>query len=89
MKKLVLITSIGCFVYFLSLILLFIIGLYFDETFAQVVQFFTELLTIPMALLTLFLFVFTLIKIIKKEKEYLFSFVFNLLTVLMSVFMTI
>ncbi len=47
------------------------------------VSFFGELLTIPLILFVLFMFTFSLIKVIKKDNSFRLIFIINLITIVL------
>lgn len=84
MSKAVLIISIACLIFLLSLQIL-----YYISYSNQIIQIFGELLTIPAMLFVVFAFFFSLINILRKKKEYYLVFGINILTILISVAATV
>jgi len=84
MSKAVLIISIACLIFLLSLQIL-----YYISYSNQIIQIFGELLTIPAMLFVVFAFFFSLINILRKKKEYYLVFGINILTILISVTATV
>ncbi|WP_210150773.1 hypothetical protein [Chryseobacterium scophthalmum] len=84
MSKAVLIISIACLMFLLSLQIL-----YYISYSNQIIQVFVELFTIPAMLFVVFAFFFSLINIFRKKKEYYLIFGINIFTILISVIATI
>ena len=84
MSKAVLIISIACLIFLLSLQIL-----YYISYSNQIIQIFGELLTIPAMLFVVFAFFFSLINVLRKKKEYYLVFGINILTILISVAATV
>lgn len=84
MSKAVLIISIACLMFLLSLQIL-----YYISYSNQIIQIFGELFTIPAMLFVVFAFFFSLINIFRKKKEYYLIFGINIFTILISVIATI
>lgn len=80
MSKAVLIISIACLIFLLSLQVL-----YYISYSNQIIPFFGELFTIPAMLFVVFAFFFSLIKVLKKNKEYNLVLGINIFTILISV----
>lgn len=87
-EKSFLVASIFSFCYFVFLVWMSYHPLN-NETMIDIVRFFGELLTIPLILFLLFMFIFSLIKVIKKENNYRLIFVINLITIVILVLTTI
>lgn len=84
MSKAVLIISIACLMFLLSLQIL-----YYISYSNQIIQIFGELFTIPAMLFVVFAFFFSLINIFRKKKEYYLIFGINIFTILISIFATV
>lgn len=84
MSKAVLIISIACLIFLLSLQIF-----YYISYSNQIIQIFGELLTIPAMLFVVFAFFFSLINVLRKKKEYYLVFGINILTILISVTATV
>lgn len=84
MSKTVLIISIACLIFLLSLQVI-----YYISYSNQIIQFFGELFTIPAMLFVVFAFFFSLIKVLKKNKKYSLILGINIFTILISVAATI
>ncbi|WP_175621139.1 hypothetical protein [Chryseobacterium schmidteae] len=84
MNKAVLIISIVCLIFLLSLQIL-----YYISYNNQIIQIFGELFTVPVMLFVVFAFFFSLINIFRKKKEYYLIFGINILTILISVVATV
>ncbi|MGE6394905.1 hypothetical protein [Chryseobacterium scophthalmum] len=84
MSKAVLIISIACLMFLLSLQVL-----YYISYSNQIIQIFGELFTIPAMLFVVFAFFFSLINIFRKKKEYYLIFGINSFTILISVVATV
>ncbi|WP_411812128.1 hypothetical protein ACLB9Y_02485 [Chryseobacterium scophthalmum] len=84
MSKAVLIISIACLMFLLSLQIL-----YYISYSNQIIQIFVELFTIPAMLFVVFAFFFSLINIFRKKKEYYLVFGINILTILISIVATV
>ncbi|VXB56276.1 MULTISPECIES: hypothetical protein [Chryseobacterium] len=84
MSKAVLIISIACLMFLLSLQIL-----YFISYSNQIIQIFGELFTIPAMLFVVFAFFFSLINIFRKKKEYYLIFGINIFTILISIVATV
>lgn len=74
--------SIFCFCYFVFLLLINYHSLN-NEIMVGSVSFFGELLTIPLILFLLFMFIFSLIKVIKKDNSFRLIFIINLITIVL------
>lgn len=84
MSKAVLIISIACLMFLLSLQIL-----YYISYSNQIIQIFGELFTIPAMLFVIVAFFFSLINIFRKKKEYYLIFGINIFTILISVVATV
>lgn len=84
MSKAVLIISIACLMFLLSLQIL-----YYISYSNQIIQIFGELFTIPAMLFVVFAFFFSLINIFRKKKEYYLIFGINIFTILISIVATV
>ncbi|MFC0426901.1 hypothetical protein [Chryseobacterium scophthalmum] len=84
MSKAVLIISIACLMFLLSLQIL-----YYISYSNQIIQIFVELFTIPAMLFVVFAFFFSLINIFRKKKEYYLIFGINIFTILISIVATV
>ena len=84
MSKAVLIISIACLMFLLSLQIL-----YYISYSNQIIQIFGELFTIPAMLFVVFVFFFSLINIFRKKKEYYLVFGINIFTILISIVATV
>lgn len=84
MSKAVLIISIACLMFLLSLQIL-----YYISYSNQIIQIFVELFTIPAILFVVFAFFFSLINIFRKKKEYYLIFGINMFTILISIVATV
>ncbi|MBM7418957.1 MULTISPECIES: hypothetical protein [Chryseobacterium] len=84
MSKAVLIISIACLMFLLSLQIL-----YYISYSNQIIQIFVELFTIPAMFFVVFAFFFSLINIFRKKKEYYLIFGINILTILISIVATV
>ncbi|WP_404985106.1 hypothetical protein ACI513_17655 [Chryseobacterium sp. M5] len=84
MSKAVLIISIACLMFLLSLQIL-----YYISYSNQIIQIFGELFTIPAMLFVFFAFFFSLINIFRKKKEYYLVFGINIFTILISIVATV
>ncbi|WP_139422548.1 hypothetical protein [Chryseobacterium mulctrae] len=84
MSKVVLIISIACLMFLLSLQIL-----YYISYSNQIIQIFVELFTIPAMLFVVFAFFFSLINILRKKKEYYLIFGINIFTILISIVATV
>jgi len=84
MSKAVLIISIACLMFLLSLQIL-----YYISYSNQIIQIFVELFTIPAMLFVVFAFFFSLINIFRKNKEYYLVFGINIFTILISIVATV
>jgi len=80
MSKAVLIISIACMIFLLSLQIL-----YFISYSNQIIQIFGELFTIPSIVFVVFAFFFSLVKVLKKNKEYNLVLGINIFTILISI----
>lgn len=74
--------SIFSFCYFVFLLLINYHSLN-NEIMVGSVSFFGELLTIPLILFLLFMFIFSLIKVIKKDNSFRLIFIINLITIVL------
>lgn len=84
MSKTILIISIACLMFLLSLQIL-----YYISYSNQIIQIFGELFTIPAMVFVIFAFFFSLINIIRKKKEYYLIFGINIFTILISIVATV
>ncbi|MFL9834340.1 hypothetical protein [Chryseobacterium terrae] len=84
MSKAILIISIACLIFLLSLQILYYIS--YSSPMIQVVA---ELFTIPAILFVVFAFFFSLINVLRKKKEYYLILGINLLTIVIGVVATI
>ncbi|WP_265428103.1 hypothetical protein [Chryseobacterium sp. YIM B08800] len=84
MSKTILIISIACLMFLLSLQIL-----YYISYSNQIIQIFGELFTIPAMLFVVFAFFFSLINIMRKKKEYYLVFGINIFTILISIVATV
>ncbi|AZB28052.1 hypothetical protein [Chryseobacterium balustinum] len=80
MSKVVLIISIACLIFLLSLQVL-----YYISYSNQIIQVFGELFTIPAMLFVVFAFFLSLINVLRKNKEYYLVFGINIFTILISI----
>ncbi|MCD1116264.1 hypothetical protein [Chryseobacterium turcicum] len=80
MSKAILIISIACLGFLLSLQVF-----YFISYSNQIIQFFAELLTIPSMLFVIFAFFFALVKVLRKKKEYNLILGIYIFTILISI----
>lgn len=78
MRKIAFIFSIVCLLFFLGMMLV-----YYFSLSHQMIQFLVELFSIPALLLVLCGFIYSLIKVIKREKGYVLTLGINSLTILM------
>ena len=84
MSKTILIISIACLMFLLSLQIL-----YYISYSNQIIQIFGELFTIPAMLFVVFAFFFSLMNIMRKKKEYYLVFGINIFTILISIVATV
>jgi len=84
MRKALLIVSLACMIFLLSLQVVY----YFSLGY-QIIQILGELLTIPSMLFVIFAFFFSLINVFRKKKEYLLILGINTFTVATCVAATI
>ncbi|MGD1320041.1 hypothetical protein [Chryseobacterium sp. 2R14A] len=84
MSKALLIISLACMIFLLSLQVVY----YFSLGY-QIIQILGELLTIPSMLFVIFAFFFSLINVLRKKKEYLLILGINTFTVAICVVATI
>ncbi|AZA75399.1 hypothetical protein [Chryseobacterium indoltheticum] len=84
MGKAILIISIACLIFLLSLQVL-----YYISYSNQIIQIFAEMFTISSMMFVIFAFFFSLINVFRKKKEYNLVFGINVLTILISVAATV
>ncbi|MFY1047063.1 hypothetical protein [Chryseobacterium sp. GP-SGM7] len=84
MSKAILIISIVCLIFLLSLQVL-----YYISYSNQMIHFFGELLTIPSMLFVVFAFFFSLVNVFRKKKEYYLILGINTIAILMCIASTV